>query len=460
MSEALYYIAFFIQDLLPSLGSILLLTKVFRWQQSKWCVLAAAIYSAISTITAYAYLNSTNPNPWMVIDYISLVAEIITFVILTKGKWYKRIAVILSIKPISSIIAYAIWGNFVINYESARINLKTFVMILVLGLVPFLMYYIASFPSKKIKCKRASTIPIVLLAFALEILDIIFTPDFIELYQNIELRHSVNIKGYIDTLIFLNNSGVLRLVFLAVLPFIVIIGINLYMSQRYYKVEAKNNAEYLESQAKYYENIKKSNSEIRKLRHDYRNHLTVLSLLIDNGEDDRAKDYIKDLNGSLLAPFGNCNTGNDTSDAIVSDKISKAKDLGINLTIEGKFSYQDMKPIDICTILGNILDNAIEAVCRENKAHTISSKDIKLEFITTDNFFMINETNRTLNPIKYDGTDIISSKQNKELHGLGLNNIKDSAKKYNGDVDFTCDLSSDFDNEFIFQISVMLPIKS
>lgn len=451
-------IAVFFERIASYVGAHILLNKVFHWRQRRWFLIAVAVGGLFESSI---FLLSTHISNDFLIDMLSLgddLALLIASFIATEGKWYKKIFVTLSVVPISNLLIGDTIASFTQTGAREITNLTSLLAFIGLTLLGFLLLFFTSLPSRNIKSRRTGVLTIVVFSFLYEFFDAILDPMFIEVWEAMGARHAAQLKNVTDLIIFLGESSFLRFVFLVILPVTILFGINFFMSQRYYREEAQVNADYLEAQAKYYENIKKSNSEIRKLRHDYRNHLTVLSLLIGNGDTEKALDYINDMNGNLLSPISICNTGNETSDAIISDKISKATELGINLIVEGKFSYPDMKPIDICTILGNVLDNAIEAVTRENKKHTLQNKDIHLAFIVTNNFFMINETNKTVTPLKYDGSVVVTSKKDSGLHGLGLSNIKTSAEKYNGDVEISCTPSPDVDNEFDYSISIMIPI--
>ena len=196
--------------------------------------------------------------------------------------------------------------------------------------------------------------------------------------------------------------------------------------------------------AKQAEVLRKNSASIRKIRHDMNNHLYVLESLIDeDGENVEAKKYIEQMIGKINQAKMYCDSGNVQLDSIVNYKLSEAAEKDINIELNTKLPEiieADMG--DMVTVLGNILDNAIEAAQITDKDRYIKL-DIKYKsgamFITLKNSYdgRINAKNGVLKTIK----------SNKIEHGIGLNSVQEVVQKYNGEVEMEYD-----DREFCIMI--------
>lgn len=183
----------------------------------------------------------------------------------------------------------------------------------------------------------------------------------------------------------------------------------------------------VELQISHYEKFEKMNAEISRFRHDYTNHLKSILSLIQMQEYSQAEEYIeklqKEKNGSATAMFY---TGNKLADAILADKSAA---LGDNCRIE----YSGIVPssienVDLCVIFSNALDNAVEA-CREFTSPCV----ISIFAGTQQGYFVMSIKNPTKCP--YNFYDIPpTTKPEKEQHGMGLYNIENTVKKYNGQI--------------------------
>ena len=195
----------------------------------------------------------------------------------------------------------------------------------------------------------------------------------------------------------------------------------------------------LEEQNKYYqvqiETINKSNKNVRKLRHDISDHLAALKSYIDKGEIERASAYISEIKDITANKKELSNTGNMDIDSILNYKLQEAQSKGILVSLESKVpSDLNVPPLDIVVILGNLLDNAIEA---SSKVENDKRIDIKIIYKKNSLFIFIRNTFN--NSIKYERGRIKSSKKNSENHGIGLNNVEEILRKHNGTMKITHD---------------------
>ena len=183
---------------------------------------------------------------------------------------------------------------------------------------------------------------------------------------------------------------------------------------------------------------------IRSVKHDMKNHMAVLQNLIQkrySGEDEEIRQYFEGMRQSVEQIDSRVHTGNAVSDAVVGSKFRYAakKVKGIRLDAS-KFMLTDavtIKAYDMGIILNNGLDNAVEACMQMREKQPDAETYITIRSFRAKNMYFIEIEN------SFDGSALsrgdsglpISTKKDKEVHGIGLKNIRKCAVKYGGDLD-------------------------
>ena len=112
----------------------------------------------------------------------------------------------------------------------------------------------------------------------------------------------------------------------------------------------------------HYQEIETMYTKMRGWRHNYRNHIQVMKALAEKGDIEAIKDYLNKLDEDLTTRDLVVKTGNTMADAILNSKISLAKSKGIKVKVDAHIPIKlKMSELDLCVILGNLFDNAIEA---------------------------------------------------------------------------------------------------
>ena len=187
-----------------------------------------------------------------------------------------------------------------------------------------------------------------------------------------------------------------------------------------------------------------------------RNNIQVLMLLLEKKEDDKMGEYLKEMGDNLVSADVSAHTGDMIADAIIAEKKAEADSRGIKLKSIGKIEGVKISPVDMCKILANLLDNAIEATSmKELKDIDEHDKAINLQFKKTDNFFMISITNPCFKAPETKDGKIVTSKEDSKNHGFGLKNIESAAAVYDGEVNFSCDEKP---YGFLIRSEVVFPI--
>lgn len=206
----------------------------------------------------------------------------------------------------------------------------------------------------------------------------------------------------------------------------------------------RQESEKLNTDLKYFDILENQNNNLRAYAHDTKNHLSAIRNLNTNSEIEM---HLLKMSESLAQYSKVCHSGNHTLDVIVDKYVTECNINGVNFEFDIKNNnLSTIEPYDTVTILGNLLDNALEA------AKTSAQKTVSFETDYRNNFSVIIVSNSCdTNPMSDGKTLPITTKGNKQLHGFGLKSVKTTVKKYNGDISF------DYDNESkIFVVTVMI----
>ena len=112
----------------------------------------------------------------------------------------------------------------------------------------------------------------------------------------------------------------------------------------------------------HYQEVDNMYRQIRGWRHDYRNHIQMMKVLAANGDMDGIKSYLDMLDTDLNTVDTVVKTGNAMADAILNSKISLARSKNIAVHVDAHIPVKlKMSELDLCCIIGNLFDNAIEA---------------------------------------------------------------------------------------------------
>ena len=178
-----------------------------------------------------------------------------------------------------------------------------------------------------------------------------------------------------------------------------------------------------------------SEESIRSLRHDLKNHATTIQLLIEQGDMDRAMKYLDTLREEAAAPAGTFHTGNDLLNGILRQKLSPAMNQGINVDVSLNFHQGEfIEPFDLCVLMGNALDNAVEACLK------IDPQDRRFIRVTggpSANCLLIRVENSCVTEISASGNMPHTTKADTVLHGYGLRNMRRVLKRYGGNLTIT-----------------------
>ena len=185
---------------------------------------------------------------------------------------------------------------------------------------------------------------------------------------------------------------------------------------------------------------------MRGWRHDYHHHIQALLAL--SGDEGKTMEYLLKLNDDLTQVDTVLKTGNVMIDAILNSKLSLIQSKKIKVNAKAAVpSELKISEIDLCVIIGNLLDNAMEACLRQSEER---QRFIRVFIGVLKNQLYISVSNSVGDDIKKSGQTYLSSKGS-ETHGFGLMRIDRLAAKYDGYVNRQAE-------EGVFATEVMLPL--
>ncbi len=222
---------------------------------------------------------------------------------------------------------------------------------------------------------------------------------------------------------------------------LIITAVLLILSVR--SVRQSNLAEIKETEQRYYDEINRRYQESRKIRHDIQNHLLALNMLIESGNIDSARKYINEVSEQTDLAAMPVKTGSEVLDALLFKKTEQAQEKQVSLIFEVSCSLMEcgISDYDLCTVFGNIIDNAIEAVNEKDTVTVKLSNQHDMLYISCENVIR--------KPLKKRGDRILTTKPDALSHGYGIARVREIAARYEGAVQIT-----DEGGKFLIEILV------
>lgn len=204
----------------------------------------------------------------------------------------------------------------------------------------------------------------------------------------------------------------------------------------------------MEISKRYYIDLQNQHNKTRQLIHDFKNHLQMIDIAYSENNYKLAKKLIRLYNIESSNSTILMETGSEILNIIITDKSKKANEKGISLSlkIENSFNINFINELDMITIFGNLLDNAIEAAV---DIKTKKNKEIIIKIYEVQNMFIILISNPCSNVLNYKHNRILTSKNGHS--GVGLSSVKKTILKYNGNFEITI-------NDNICDVLISIPI--
>ena len=179
----------------------------------------------------------------------------------------------------------------------------------------------------------------------------------------------------------------------------------------------------------HYAEVETMYKQMRRWRHDYRNHIAAMKAYAEDGNLEAIKKYLDELDSDLSTVDTVIKTGNAMADAILNSKISLAKSTGIEVKATAYIPVAlKISDLDLCVIVGNLFDNAIEA----SLALPEEKRLIRVYMDMKETQLYISFTNFTAGKKLLKSNGLFSSTKRSGSHGFGLISIDEVVNKYGG----------------------------
>lgn len=247
-------------------------------------------------------------------------------------------------------------------------------------------------------------------------------------------------------------SEIAGLLFVLLLSFLLLRDSARFYKRQFILAQEKQHMEtQIQMQKKHYSELASQIEKIRIMRHDIRHHFTQLSVLLNAGNTEAAMRYLDKAAHSALtsAPLSFCEAY--YVDVLLRYYYSCAEDLHIPMAVHVNLPADPGIPEeDLCVILGNILENALEASASVPQ----DQRSISVAVTCHENAIGIEVTNSYKGERLPDGKNFYSSKE-KGRHGVGLSSVRSMAEAYGGDVWLTAVPKEGGINQFSVQILLL-----
>ena len=228
------------------------------------------------------------------------------------------------------------------------------------------------------------------------------------------------------------------------------------LEKKYFDVVQKNldlESQYKEIEEEYSNNknelkgMEEIHENTRRLKHDMRNHIMVIASYLNNNEIEEAKEYLSVVLDKLNKVYSYISTGNSVMNYVINLKLENAQKENINFKVEiENLEFKRMGSVDFSALLGNILDNAIEASRKEENPF------IEVIIKRKRNYDTILVKNHISNSVLKSNTSLETSKNDSNNHGIGMKQIKEITEKYDGILDI-------YEEHEMFCVNVMIPME-
>lgn len=250
-----------------------------------------------------------------------------------------------------------------------------------------------------------------------------------------------------------NTSNDLTMTLFPILLQLVLLGFMVYFERYLHAQQMKNameiQSEINEHRMKSVEIHRAGEEELRRLHHDMKNHLLSLRSISGPDRDARIDQYIDGMLNNLADYDLILDTGNDLLNGLISEKMLIARTSGIDMQVMLDFhGITFISDMDLCTLFGNLLDNALEACARVPQP---DARFITLRSERNAAYFKLTISNTCAAKVDLSSGLPRTTKHDWRHHGLGLGNAHHVLEQYGGSM------SIDNSREGRFVLHVLIP---
>lgn len=225
-----------------------------------------------------------------------------------------------------------------------------------------------------------------------------------------------------------------------------------YLNIKYIEAEKRIRINEMSQQYDYYLRLEKETDNIKRLAHDIRNHLEA----VKNNDSEERQEYIGSIEKRLERYECYYRTGNTFIDSLLQSKAQKASESGIEFKVIADFRpFQNIKNEDLCTIIANIVDNALRecSLIRMEKPEEECIIQVKArQFLGFLWIYCENSIREKQAKMVSNATELKTTKDDKQNHGYGIKNVESAVNKYGGEISISI-------RDDLFCISITIPLE-
>lgn len=247
-------------------------------------------------------------------------------------------------------------------------------------------------------------------------------------------------------------SALLFFIFLFFIAYVYMIGLE---REKYLELREQELLSRME--LKQYGQIMASVEELRMMKHDMNHHLHSLAEMLKNRNYEEAENYLSLLTDQMEKSHYIVSSGNTPVDCILTSKLQEARECAIEISYMVHLpEILPVNALEICSLIGNILDNAIESCQNQEKE---SKRKITFEIKPYNDMMIISCVNSTNGQYQKDhkgnlrSTKKLKFGEKEVFHGLGIRRIESIAEEHGGFVDIQPEIDE-------FMISVFIPLQT
>lgn len=388
-------------------------------------VLIDVIFVVLATI------NVTFLSAQMFFTAITIVL-IIAYSLIYKMPVSRRVysLIIINISLILIEVVFGLGVSFVLQIDVSATMDNLMIYLVMNILVKFIAYVLVKFVAIKSKTQSDTAKNARITVFLVLPLITLFVIYALSNYALIAHDRTSNGYAFIASLLLVVGN------------IIVIIANDYMIKQKRKQLEYQQLLEMLDREKQHYENLYVYQERSKKLIHDMKNKMYNISNLLDR-DKEKAKQEISDMFDIFSSSVDKKITGIVCIDALISDKERFAEKNDIKFEIVSTVWDCQINNNDICVLIGNLLDNAIEALIADTN---LKERCMTLQLLQKGGAIKIEIRNTTSKKVELSKIDK-TIKKDKTLHGYGINSCKEIVERYDGKLNFNAT-----DKEFIAEI--------
>lgn len=194
-----------------------------------------------------------------------------------------------------------------------------------------------------------------------------------------------------------------------------------------------------------YERLKYENQRIYIQVHEDNKHYRMLAEFLRQGQLEKLDRYLQELTSVPADRKPVFWTGDETLDLILNWKIGEAEKQGVEVSVEAELFRCSVEEKDLCSLIGNLFDNALEAEARK----PVSEKKIEVHLSRLGKFFLFQIANPVAERPRQENGKWLSAKRGYSRPGYGMEIVKEIAEKYQGEM------TAEYE-ESVFKVTIML----